>query len=153
MDPEVNSFDGRHDPGLLASLAQNLGLDYRREFYGFDVVFYRGEVQRSRWRAPARILVVLEHENDALAAHEELYKLSWIAAPLKILITYPAGPTDESQLLLSYSRLLQEVSVQEVGQLMLILGLRGRYPAWADWKAYLYSDKVASFEELGGLTR
>ena len=153
IDANINSLHGRHGPGLLASLAQTLGLEYRREFYGFDVVFYQGEVQRRRWRAPARILVVLEHENDAFAAHEELYKLSWIAAPLKVLITYPPGRIDERQMLDSYSRLLQELDVQEMGQLMLIFGLPGRYPAWADWKAYLYSDKLASFEKLGDLTR
>jgi hypothetical protein len=153
MDRKTRSLDEGTERGLLASLAESLGLNYRREFYGFDAVFYHGEVRRRRWRAPGRILVVLEHENDSSAAHEELYKLSWIAAPLTVLITYPAAPVDESQLLQSFSRLLQELVVEKMGQLMLILGLPGRYAAWADWKAYVYSHEVAAFEELGGLTR
>jgi hypothetical protein len=140
---------GDHEEkGLLPSLAELLGLHYRREFLGVDVVLHRGTVASGPLAVPADILVAIEHENDPNTSGEEMSKLSWMAVPLKVLITYPRSGPDERQLLNRYSRILAGAGAAASNSYQLVIfGLPGLGQG-ARWKAYVYSDEDDRFNAL-----
>jgi hypothetical protein len=96
--------------------------------------------------APANILVVLEHENDADTSNQELYKLSLAAVPLRVLVTYPRDFEHTGDLLESYVSLVDDSPVPWMGTLMVILGVPRRGSSKAVWDAYVYRNDEASFD-------
>ena len=158
LERKLGSGDGRQQPGLMESIAQQLHLDYVREFYGYDAVFHRGKVSyggqaiRGRRTAPGEISVALEHENDPETSQHELYKLSLLAVPLKVLVTYPLDYGHVSELLESYISVLKLPPVNWIGTLLIIFGLPSQYPAFASWLAYVYDSDEISFNLLGDLS-
>ena len=151
LDKEIH-LPGRQASGLLWLVAENLGLDYRREFFGYDVIFHSGHVQRGRWKQPADISVVLEHENDAKTSHHELYRLSLMAVPLKVLITYPEDFGDTGELLEWYLSVLDDAPVDPTGAFLVIFGVPERPRRTANWIAYEYSTENDTFDFLPELS-
>ena len=97
---------------------------------------------------PADILVAIEHENDPNTSGEEMSKLSWMAVPLKVLITYPRSGPEERQLLNRYSRILAGAgAAASNGYQLVIFGLPGLGQG-ARWKAYVYSAEDDRFNAL-----
>lgn len=145
LDREIH-LPARQASGLLWLLAQSLELEYRREFFGYDVIFYAGQIQKDRWTAPANIAAVLEHENDANTSHHEVYKLSLSAIPLKVLIAYPDDFGHAGELLESYLRILSGSPVDLTGEFIVIFGVPGRRSRAANWIPYVYNLQDATFD-------
>ena len=153
LERELEHHDGAREPGLLSALAERLQLNYRREFYGYDVIFHRDEIRyygqavRGHWIAPGDISVVLEHENDPETSQHEVYKLSLLAVPLKVLVTYPDSYGHVGEVLESYLEVLSASPVPWIGTFLVIFGLPRRGSP-ADWIAYVYDQNAVTFNFL-----
>jgi hypothetical protein len=123
--------------GVMAQVAQLLGLQYLREKVRVDAMLYR----------PANgfpaVLVAVEHEHDAESAHSEIWKLSLLNSPLKVLVTYPENG-QEALLLDRYAGVLKAVDVcgdaPTRRQQLVIFGFADQSERSVEWRSYLYGE-------------
>jgi len=91
------------------------------------------------------VIAVVEHENNPYSAHSEIYKLTRFAAPLRVLITYPADGVLAKRLLREYTDLIHgavAAANYASGACLVILGLPRR------WEAYIYDGRSQEFVDL-----
>jgi hypothetical protein len=102
--------------GYLAELARALELSHRSDYGVIDAVFY--EKREAGATAPGsdigdRVVVAIEYENGASQSSAAISRLSMLAAPLKVLITYPTERSASDGLLADYAYLLHRKSGME----------------------------------------
>ena len=97
---------------ILHKVARTLRLEYYTEYWNIDAIFYekRDEDYQGEKLYAEYLTIVLEHENKAGDASEEVYKLSTYNSPLKVLITYPAK-NNHKEYLDKYSKILTKSDV------------------------------------------
>lgn len=102
----------RKNESLLQNVAGILELEYYTEYWNIDAVFYKNRDKNYPDEPPYAeyLSIVLEHENMAPGAYEEVYKLSTYNSPLKVLITYPDSNKHEVYLK-EYSEILLKSDV------------------------------------------
>jgi hypothetical protein len=85
----------QRDDSILKDVARRLKLDYAQPWCTLDAIFF----EHARAGLAEYLSVAIEHENFSRRAAYQVNKLSIFNAPLKVLITYPAGPSlkDESK--------------------------------------------------------
>jgi len=100
------------ESGLLVKIATKLELQYFREYWTIDAIFYerRDEQFYSHTATYAEnIALAIEHENNSLYSHVEMNKLGILNTPLAVLITYPR--LNEESVLKDYSNILRAADV------------------------------------------
>jgi len=100
--------------GIIANVAFHLGLEYYREYWTIDAIYYRRKHNKyfsSRATYAEYLSVAIEHENLAHTAHVEINKLSLFNCPLKVLITYPLNEKNAMALLDEYSDILVKADI------------------------------------------
>ena len=130
--------------GILQQVAGTLGLRYVTPYWTVDAVFYeRPDTVHfpPDWNIAQFAAVALEHENDAKTSHYEANKLSLFNVPLKVLITYPNGPSDEDSLLTSYADILRASDVfNDFTSLRRQVVAFARKDGTISWRYFVYAD-------------
>ena len=136
--------------GLLSTIANKLGLNYMREYWSLDGVFYKYiDTQHftKYWSFAEYIAVAVEHENDIWTSNQEINKLSIINAPLKVLITYPDKEGVDIHLQ-SYTEIIKKSDIfsdfSDHRKQLVIFGLEKDEDIV--WEFYLY--KQGQFSKL-----
>lgn len=129
---------------LLHDVASILKLKYYTEYWNIDAVFYKNRDEHYPEEPPYAqyLAIVLEHENVASGAYEEVYKLSTYNSPLKVLITYP-DKKKHQHYLDEYTEILKKSDVFEdfvtKRKHLMIFGNKNKDKI--DWRYYLWTDK------------
>jgi hypothetical protein len=148
------ALDGKN--GLLATVAQELGLQYCQEYWNIDAIMYEKLDTENfppdgGWNGylmAEQLAVVIEHENNVGTAQEEMNKLSVYNSPLKVLFTYPEeeGVEDCSRM---YADILRRADVFNDFTLhrrhLVIFGFMPKQDV--RWESYVY--RLGEFVPLG----
>ena len=123
--------------GIFPQIANGLGFEYRREKARMDAMLYE-PINGVR-----RISVAVEHEHDAdKTDHNELWRLSLLNVPLKVLVTYP-NYGEQALLLSRYANVIQAADLfQDFDRLrrqLVVFGFSDEPGAPIDWRYYSYS--------------
>lgn len=86
------------ESSLFGKMAAQLGFRYCTEYWFIDAVYYTEADQEHPHVYAKGISAAIEHEIDRKSIYNELYKLTIINTPLRVLVTYPAsrGDSDEA---------------------------------------------------------
>ena len=129
-------FLGRPN-GVVPEVARTLGLnDWGGEFLKIDAAYTVEPGSR-------RFLVVVEHENNVTGAGWEVTKLAYLAAPLRVLVTYPHESSHDHGLLEGYCRQIEATGIVSTGQLLVAFASQDKPPVdnratSVAWRYYLY---------------
>lgn len=116
---------------------------YPGDYYLLDGVYF---AEKDEENFPAKtfakyIAVAIEHENAPSGSVNEMNKLQLFNAPLKVLITYPKKPSDGTELLDKYERIIRSADVfQQAAKEQRQVVIFGHYPGERPyWEAFLYT--------------
>ena len=139
----------KREPGILSEVAKKLGLNYFKDYWTLDAIFYKEKdiVNFDKKFTFAKYLaVVIEHENAIETSFEEINKLTIFNSPLKVLITYPVK--DINNYLTKYSEIVSNGDVfNDISNLrrqMVIFGTKNQDSI--KWGFYIYRN--GNFEDL-----
>jgi hypothetical protein len=119
--------------GVLPRIAARLGLEYQREVGRVDAIFY-APVDGNK-----SVSVAVEHEHIAATTSQEMWSLSLLNVPLKVLITYP-NEGDERRLLDSYLQVFRAADIfNDFCDLRRQLVIFGCADDSVTWRFYVYS--------------
>ena len=141
------------EQSICTDIKESLRLNYRREYWSLDGVFYTKKLEKKYFGPKAAyaeyIAIAFEHENDFKTSYEEMNKLAIFSSELKVLVTYPE-PKDEKELLLEYEDILKKADIfGNFGTLqnyLIIFGFLKKIRKKIDWRFYSYT--IKGFEEI-----
>jgi len=134
--------------GVCAEIASSLKLNYYREYWTIDAVFYEKRSSKyfdDKSFFAQSISVALEHENYGNSAHNEIHKLTIINAPLRVLITYPNIRTkDEKTLLGEFAEIVREGDIffnfSCYRKLLVVFGYKDHIGEKVKWEFFLFGN-------------
>jgi len=122
--------------GVLAEVSKRLELEYRQEKVRMDAMLYQ-PINGVR-----AISVAVEHENDGDSSFDEMWRLSLLNVPLKVLITYPSHG-EEALMLGRYANIAEALDVYgdfHVQRRQLVIFGFSDYPNRSiEWRCYVLS--------------
>jgi len=141
---EYTSLIQNNENCLLAGISKDLGLEYRREYYSIDAVFYDKYNDKvpnlnENWVWLRNIKIAFEHEHDSTSTYQEISHLAITNCELRVLVTYPW--MEEDKLLKSYTEIIRRnTTLQADNSFLVIFGYEDNGQKVA-WDAFIYRDK------------
>lgn len=125
---------------VMREIAKKLDLNYHREYYTLDAVFYENKLRKDSGVYAENLTIALEHENDIAKSFIELNKLCIINASLKVLITYPKIKVSlkESIKKYEYDKIVQKAKIPDNQIQMIIFGIGSKDDI--EWQSYIYQN-------------
>ena len=144
---------GEPEGGILGLVAQKLGLTSWQEYLNVDLVMYdesvlvgKGDFDGEQPDPPGtwakRMEVVVEHENRAQTAWQEVVKLSYWQASLRVLVVYVLSNDELEGLLKCWSRILCGSLLPSDGFLVIFGEFSGRPPSsdsFVQWRPFVWN--------------
>jgi hypothetical protein len=134
---------------VLENVAKRLELCCFREYYSFDLFFYRE--RNTKFFPPGstyakRVSIALEHENVGRGSEIEIHKLQLLNVPLKVLISYPRDDRHNDQLLTDYAEIIAEADtfndISTLRRQLVIFGFMREQRV--TWEGFAYQDGAFS---------
>lgn len=126
------------EDGVLNEVREQLGLmHWGAEFLRLDAAYSTQTADGTH-----RLALVVEHENVISTTRWETRKLAYVAASLRVLITYPPSVSHDEAQLGQYCSLIEAIGAFASGQLLVVFASRNKLPEPATsvvWRYYLYA--------------
>ena len=133
----------RNDSSIVNHIAKELNLNFQKEYYSHDVVFYEDDdiipesPEGNVWLR--RIKIAFEHEHDYARTYQEVCHLATTNCELRVLVTYPE--CDEFDLLGRYRQILTYNPMVQNNGFLAIFGYYDPSDKSIIWDGYSYTSE------------
>ncbi len=129
-----------HDYGLIATVADSLGLKYFRGYFDLSGVFHEGGssvLAKQGIDYPKSLAVIIEYEGFVNSSYIVLNISCVFNAPLKVIISRIDDERDIKKVLKNYTVIIKEANVSGLQKYLVIFAIR--LAKQIDWQSYVYN--------------